>query len=88
MKEKKSGTSQAGPGAGAAGAAGAARRTQGQWSEAAVRVLRERYLLRDATGAVVETPDELIWRVARAVASAEESWTETGGEPADPVAEP
>jgi ribonucleoside-diphosphate reductase alpha chain len=38
-------------------------------------VLRERYLLRDATGAIVETPDEMCWRVASAVAAAETQWT-------------
>src|SRR5947209_1051566 len=47
----------------------------GAWSETATRVLRERYLLRDATGAIVETPDELCWRVASAVAEAEGQWT-------------
>ncbi len=79
MKEKKSGTGQVG--------AAAAKRAHGAWSEAAVRVLRERYLLRDASGAIVETPDELIWRVARAVASAEDTWAERGGETAEAVAE-
>ncbi|HEX9069265.1 MAG TPA: ribonucleotide reductase N-terminal alpha domain-containing protein, partial [Ktedonobacterales bacterium] len=49
-------------------------RRHGTWSEAAVRVLRERYLLRDADGKVVETPDELAWRVASAVAQAERQW--------------
>ena len=47
----------------------------GMWSETATRVLRERYLLRDATGAIVETPDEMCWRVASAVAMAETQWT-------------
>jgi ribonucleoside-diphosphate reductase alpha chain len=50
-------------------------RKAGTWSETATRVLRERYLLRDATGAIVETPDEMCWRVASAVAAAETSWT-------------
>lgn len=45
-----------------------------KWSDAAERVLRERYLLRDATGAVVETPDDMCWRVARAVAAGEQQW--------------
>ncbi len=40
-----------------------------------MRVLRERYLLRDADGRVIETPDEMCWRVARAVAAAEKQWT-------------
>ncbi len=47
----------------------------GTWSETATRVLRERYLLRDATGAIIETPDEMCWRVASAVAVAETQWT-------------
>src|SRR5262245_29421931 len=42
----------------------------GRWSEPAVRVLRERYLARE-NGAVAETPDEMCWRVAQAVAAAE-----------------
>jgi len=54
---------------------GPAGRTAGGWSEAAVRVLRERYLLRDADGKIIETPDEMCWRVARAVAAAEKQWT-------------
>ena len=32
--------------------------TSSRWSEAAQRVLRERYLKRDADGKVIETPDE------------------------------
>lgn len=43
----------------------------GRWSEAALRVLRERYLARDGED-VAETPEEMCWRVARAIASAEE----------------
>ena len=73
MKDKKSVRGQA------AGAAAPARRTAGTWSEAAQRVLRERYLLRDASGAIVETPDDLCWRVATAVASAEDQWTAKSG---------
>ncbi len=69
MKEKKAGTD--GP---KAATSASATRKRGTWSEAAVRVLRERYLLRDAEGTVVETPDELCWRVARAVAAAEARW--------------
>ncbi|HYB43057.1 MAG TPA: ribonucleotide reductase N-terminal alpha domain-containing protein, partial [Candidatus Methylomirabilis sp.] len=42
----------------------------GHWSAAALRVLRERYLSRD-DGLVTETPEEMCWRVARAIAAAE-----------------
>jgi len=42
----------------------------GHWSEPALRVLRERYLSREG-GAVTETPEEMCWRVARAIAAAE-----------------
>jgi ribonucleoside-diphosphate reductase alpha chain len=38
----------------------------------AIAVLERRYLRRDENGRIVETPDELFHRVARAVASAEE----------------
>ncbi len=49
---------------------------QGQWSESALRVLRERYLNR-LGGHVSETPEELCWRVARAIAAAEATWGKT-----------
>ena len=42
----------------------------GQWTEPALRVLRERYLRRE-DGVVAETPEEMCWRVARAIAAAE-----------------
>jgi ribonucleoside-diphosphate reductase alpha chain len=42
----------------------------GHWSDPALRVLRERYLTRE-DGVVIETPEEMCWRVARAVAAAE-----------------
>ena len=41
------------------------------WSESATRVLRERYLRKDEHGEVIETADDMCWRVARAIASAE-----------------
>ena len=40
-------------------------------TETARQLLRARYLLRDEQGRVVETEDELFWRVARAIAAAE-----------------
>ncbi len=46
---------------------------EGIWSESALRVLRERYLNK-RDGEVVETPDEMCWRVATAVAAAERTW--------------
>jgi ribonucleoside-diphosphate reductase alpha chain len=69
VKEKKSGT------VGARNAAPVTRKA-GTWSDTALRVLRERYLLRDVDGNVVETPDGLAWRVASSVSSAEEKWAD------------
>ncbi len=51
----------------------------GQWSESALRVLRERYLVRDATG-VTETPEGMCWRVAVAIAKAEGQWGRSDAE--------
>jgi ribonucleoside-diphosphate reductase alpha chain len=42
----------------------------GQWTEPALRVLRERYLLRK-DGQVIETPEEMCWRVAVSIAAGE-----------------
>jgi len=55
---------------------------QGQWSEAALRVLRERYLDRSRRGsadglAPGETAEDMCWRVASAIASAETTWGKT-----------
>src|ERR1700687_2223906 len=43
----------------------------GRWSEPALRILRERCVVR-RDGQVVETPEEMCWRVAAAIARAEE----------------
>jgi len=48
-------------------------RKQGQWSESALRVLKERYLWRQ-DGKTFEDADGMCWRVANAVAGAERSW--------------
>jgi ribonucleoside-diphosphate reductase alpha chain len=45
----------------------------GTWTEPALRVLRERYLTR-RDGEVVETPEEMCWRVARSIAAGEERY--------------
>jgi len=59
---------------------------QGQWSESALRVLRERYLDRtrryaaDGTGEGAEpgeTAEDMCWRVASAIAAAEATWGKT-----------
>ncbi|MBU1200857.1 vitamin B12-dependent ribonucleotide reductase, partial [Patescibacteria group bacterium] len=47
---------------------------KGSWSKQAIRILQERYLDKDDSGKVIETPDEMAWRVAVAVAKAEEVW--------------
>jgi ribonucleoside-diphosphate reductase alpha chain len=52
-----------------------------------LRVLRERYLQRDAEGRVIETPDDLCWRVATAVAAAEDTYAPRSGRSAAQVAE-
>jgi len=40
----------------------------------ALRLLRARYLLRDSSGRIVETPDSMVWRVASYVAEAEHAY--------------
>lgn len=45
----------------------------GQWTESAAKVMKERYLARDSQGRQ-ETPEDMCWRVATAIASAEELW--------------
>ncbi len=45
-----------------------------EFSETARAVLESRCLLRDASGKVVETPEEMVWRVAWAISEAEENY--------------
>ncbi len=43
-------------------------------SRTAEVVLRKRYLLKDENGNITETPEQMCWRVARAIAKAEEAY--------------
>ena len=49
----------------------------GDWTDQAKQVLEERYLIKDKEGKVIETPDEMSWRVSWDVASAEATWGAT-----------
>src|SRR3990167_7249349 len=53
---------------------------KGEWTEHSLRVLSERYLRRNEDGQVIETPEELCWRVAWDIASAEVCWGKTKSE--------
>jgi ribonucleoside-diphosphate reductase alpha chain len=48
----------------------------GKWTEPALRVLRERYLTRK-NGEIVETPEEMCWRVAGSIAAGEARYGRT-----------
>ena len=50
---------------------------KGNWSDQSLKVLSERYLIKDEEGFVIETPEEMCWRVAFEVASAEVLWGES-----------
>ncbi len=52
------------------------RKTAWEGTDSAKRVLAERYLLR-RDGKVVETPEELFWRVSRSIAGIEKTWGRT-----------
>jgi ribonucleoside-diphosphate reductase alpha chain len=47
---------------------------RGDWTEAAVRVLTERYTLKDEAGRSLETPDDVMWRVAYTIAAVERTF--------------
>ncbi len=47
---------------------------RGDWTEAAVRVLDERYTLKDEAGRNLETPDDIMWRVAYTIAAVERTF--------------
>ncbi|HLE48986.1 MAG TPA: vitamin B12-dependent ribonucleotide reductase [Patescibacteria group bacterium] len=48
--------------------------TSGNWTEQSLKVLAERYLIKDENLNVIETPEEMCWRVAWDIASAEAKW--------------
>lgn len=52
-------------------------------SENALKVLERRYLMKDERGKIVETPEEMFRRVARAIASADKSYGKTDKEVSD-----
>lgn len=47
---------------------------KGAWTEQALKVLKERYLMKNEEGVTIETPEDMVWRVAWEVASAEARW--------------
>ncbi|MDR3321939.1 MAG: vitamin B12-dependent ribonucleotide reductase, partial [Synergistaceae bacterium] len=51
-----------------------AERIKAQFSDNALRVLEKRYLRKDDAGTIIESPEEMLWRVASAVAEAEASF--------------
>ncbi len=52
---------------------------KGDWSESALRVMRERYLARQGDK-VLETPEGMCWRVAGELAAIEEKWGKSSEE--------
>ena len=53
---------------------------KGVWTQQAIKVLEERYLMKDDRGKVIETPEEMCWRVSWEIASAEARWGKTRAE--------
>lgn len=47
---------------------------KGNWTEQALKVLEERYLVKDKDLKPIETPEDMVWRVAWEVASSETRW--------------
>jgi len=47
---------------------------KGEWTEQALKVLGERYLIKNEKLEPIETPEQMIWRVAWEIASAEATW--------------
>jgi len=47
---------------------------KGVWTEQALKVLEERYLVKDENLVPIETPEDMLWRVSWEIASAEARW--------------
>jgi ribonucleoside-diphosphate reductase alpha chain len=47
---------------------------KGEWTEQALKVLGERYLRKNDEFELIETPEQMVWRVAWEIASAEATW--------------
>lgn len=47
---------------------------KGTWTEQALKVLEERYLIKDNDLKPIETPEDMLWRVSWEMASAEARW--------------
>ena len=47
---------------------------KGEWTEQALKVLGERYLKKNDEFEPIETPEQMVWRVAWEIASAEAAW--------------
>lgn len=47
---------------------------KGEWTEQSLKVLNERYLMKDEKLVPVETPEQMLWRVAWEIASSEATW--------------
>ncbi len=47
---------------------------KGNWTEQALKVLEERYLMKDENLKPIEVPEDMVWRVAWDIASSEARW--------------
>jgi ribonucleoside-diphosphate reductase alpha chain len=48
--------------------------TKGEWTDQALKVLEERYLVKDKDLKPIENPEDMVWRVAWDIASSEARW--------------
>jgi ribonucleoside-diphosphate reductase alpha chain len=53
---------------------------KGSWTKQARKVLSERYLQKNKEGEIIETPEDMVWRVSWEIASAEARWGKTRDE--------